>query len=80
MNKKEIIIFTDGASRGNPGPGGFGAVIVRDDKVFELGGAEKNTTNNRMELTAAIKSLAETLVLVVDLHQEDRHDLDFFGG
>ena len=59
MNKKEIIIFTDGASRGNPGPGGFGAVIVRDDKVFELGGAEKNTTNNRMELTAAIKSLAE---------------------
>lgn len=57
MNKKEIIIFTDGASRGNPGPGGFGAVIVIDEKVFEIGGREENTTNNRMELTAAIEAL-----------------------
>lgn len=54
---KTIIIFTDGSSRGNPGPGGWGAVIVGDEKVFEIGGFEKNTTNNKMELTAVIKSL-----------------------
>lgn len=53
----EIIAFTDGASRGNPGPGGWGAVVVSGKKITELGGFEKNTTNNRMELMAAIKAL-----------------------
>ena len=53
-----ITIFTDGSSRGNPGPGGWGSVIVEDKKVAELGGAEKDTTNNRMELMAAIKGLS----------------------
>lgn len=63
MNQKsQIIIFTDGASRGNPGPGGWGVVMVYKSgvegfKVVELGGREEHTTNNRMELTAAIKSL-----------------------
>jgi len=52
-----IIVHTDGSSRGNPGPGGWGTVIEQDDKVIELGGSEPHTTNNRMELTAAIKSL-----------------------
>ncbi|OHA90879.1 MAG: ribonuclease HI [Candidatus Zambryskibacteria bacterium RIFCSPHIGHO2_01_FULL_46_30] len=52
-----IVIYTDGASRGNPGPGGWGAIIIYDDKVVELGGGETHTTNNRMELTAAIKAL-----------------------
>lgn len=52
-----IKIFTDGSSRGNPGPGGWGAVVVDGDTVTELGGAERNTTNNRMELMAAIKGL-----------------------
>lgn len=51
------IIYTDGSSRGNPGPGGWGAIIVSDDKIKELGGRENNTTNNRMELTGAIESL-----------------------
>jgi ribonuclease HI len=51
------IIFTDGASRGNPGPGGWGAIVVRDDTVTELGGREDSTTNNRMELSAAIAAL-----------------------
>lgn len=55
------IIFTDGSSRGNPGPGGWGAIVAyeeeREDKVRELGGSNKNTTNNRMELTAFIESL-----------------------
>jgi ribonuclease HI len=55
--KKNIVIFTDGSSRGNPGPGGFGAIIVEDDKVREIGGRENHTTNNRMELMAVIKAL-----------------------
>lgn len=52
-----IIIFTDGASRGNPGPGGWGAVVVDGDRVIELGGGEKDTTNNRMEITAAMRAI-----------------------
>ncbi len=52
-----IKVFTDGSSRGNPGPGGWGAILVLEDKVVELGGRENETTNNRMELTAVIESL-----------------------
>ncbi|MBX4209260.1 ribonuclease HI [Candidatus Parcubacteria bacterium] len=53
-----ITIFTDGSSRGNPGPGGWGTIIRTEDKVIELGGGEGHTTNNRMELSAAINALA----------------------
>jgi ribonuclease HI len=53
----KIAIFTDGSSRGNPGPGGWGAIVVIKNKVTELGGREDKTTNNRMELTAAIQAL-----------------------
>lgn len=56
--ENKTIIFCDGASKGNPGPGGFGAVVVSAGKVTELGGFEKETTNNRMELSAAISALA----------------------
>lgn len=52
-----ITIFTDGSSRGNPGPGGFGAIVRTDKHVTELGGREEPTTNNRMELLAAITAL-----------------------
>ena len=52
-----IKIYTDGACIGNPGPGGWAAVIIAEDKKQELFGGEKMTTNNRMEITAAIKSL-----------------------
>ena len=51
------IIFTDGSSRGNPGPGGWGAIVLNDDSAVELGGREDNTTNNRMEMTAVISAL-----------------------
>jgi ribonuclease HI len=55
--ENKTIIFTDGASKGNPGPGGYGAVIVTPaGKVTELGGFDKHTTNNRMELTGALKA------------------------
>ena len=53
----EIKIYTDGACIGNPGPGGWAAVVLFDTGKKELSGGEKLTTNNRMELTAAIKAL-----------------------
>jgi ribonuclease HI len=53
-----VDIFTDGACRGNPGPGGWGAVLHHKQHEKTLYGAEKNTTNNRMELMAAIQALA----------------------
>lgn len=57
-NKHEIIhVFTDGACRGNPGPGGWGAIVCAGDEIRELYGSESQTTNNRMELMAAIEAL-----------------------
>ena len=52
-----IKIYTDGACSGNPGPGGWGYVIVENGQIFSNNGSENQTTNNRMELTAAIKAL-----------------------
>lgn len=54
----EVEIFTDGACRGNPGPGGWGALLVSGSHRKELWGGEARTTNNRMEMTAAIEALA----------------------
>lgn len=53
----KISIYTDGSSRGNPGPGGWGAIVLNTNTVTELGGRENMTTNNRMELMACIESL-----------------------
>ena len=55
--KKEITIFTDGACSGNPGKGGWGAVLLYQDNEKHLSGSEKLTTNNRMELKATIEAL-----------------------
>ncbi|MBU6231303.1 MAG: ribonuclease HI [Patescibacteria group bacterium] len=54
---KEATIFTDGSSRGNPGPGGWAAVVVCESAVKEIGGVVRSTTNNRMEISAAIHGL-----------------------
>ena len=54
---KEVEAFTDGACRGNPGPGGWGVVLSYNGHVRELCGGEADTTNNRMEITAAIRAL-----------------------
>jgi ribonuclease HI len=51
------IIYTDGSSRGNPGRGGWGTIVISDDKVIELGGRQEMTTNNRMEMSAVIEGL-----------------------
>ena len=58
MTMKKVEIFTDGACSGNPGPGGWGAVLRCGTAEKELSGGEKNTTNNRMELTAVISALS----------------------
>jgi ribonuclease HI len=54
---KEIIIYTDGACSGNPGPGGWGAVLLYKENIREIAGGEEMTTNQRMELTAVIEAL-----------------------
>lgn len=53
----EVVVYTDGACRGNPGPGGWGALLKAGERERELYGGELDTTNNRMELTAAIEAL-----------------------
>lgn len=55
--KKEVSIYTDGACSGNPGPGGWAAILVFGNREKELSGGEEATTNNRMELTAVISAL-----------------------
>ena len=53
----EVIIYTDGACSGNPGPGGWGAILMYKDSKKEISGGNKNTTNNIMEMTAVIEAL-----------------------
>lgn len=55
--RKKITIYTDGACSGNPGPGGYGAILMYGDNKKEISGAEVDTTNNKMEITAVIKAL-----------------------
>ena len=57
MRSNGIVIHTDGACKGNPGPGGWGAVIEQNGGQVKLSGSEPQTTNNRMEMTAVIKGL-----------------------
>ena len=69
MNPKTVVIHTDGACSGNPGPGGWGAVLDYSDTRKELSGGAAETTNNRMELTAAIEALkALKRPCVVEMH------------
>ncbi len=71
---ERVTIHTDGACSGNPGPGGWGAILQWGDKRRELKGGEAHTTNNRMELMAAIMAL-ETLkrACPVDLHTDSQY-------
>jgi ribonuclease HI len=73
----KVIIHTDGACSGNPGPGGWGAVLQYGDKVKELKGGAALTTNNQMELTAAIEALnALTRPCEVELHTDSNYVKD----
>lgn len=55
---EDIVVYTDGGCHGNPGPGGWGIVVIADGVAKQLSGGEKFTTNNKMELTAAIAALS----------------------
>ena len=74
---KTVTIYTDGACSGNPGPGGWGAVLRYQDVEKELSGGEAETTNNRMELTAVIRAL-ECLnqSCVVELYSDSKYVID----
>ena len=73
----EIEIFTDGACSGNPGPGGWGAILRANGHEKELAGGEKATTNNRMEMMAVIQGLAAlTKPSAVTLYTDSRYVLD----
>ena len=54
---QKVVIYTDGACSGNPGPGGWGAILMAGDNKKEISGGKKDTTNNVMELTAALEAL-----------------------
>ncbi|MGN1034075.1 MAG: ribonuclease HI [Oscillospiraceae bacterium] len=77
--KKKVTIFTDGACSGNPGPGGYAAVLKYKNQEKEICGALKKTTNNRMELTAvimALKTLKEPCE--VEMFSDSRYVVDAF--
>ncbi|WP_320143273.1 ribonuclease HI [uncultured Cohaesibacter sp.] len=70
----KVTIYTDGACSGNPGPGGWGALLTMGEHEKELCGGEANTTNNRMELTAAIEALnALKRACEVDLYTDSQY-------
>ena len=74
MSEERVTIFTDGACSGNPGPGGWGAILRYGGTDKELSGGEAMTTNNRMELLAAIEALnALKRPVPVDLHSDSQY-------
>ena len=77
---KEITIYTDGACSGNPGPGGWGAVLIFQGNQKEISGGAKDTTNNIMEMTAvieALKLLKEPCI--VNLHSDSAYVVNAFN-
>jgi ribonuclease HI len=74
LTAKRVSIHTDGACSGNPGPGGWGAILAWNDHRREIKGGEPHTTNNRMELTAAIAALEALKVpCAVDLYTDSQY-------
>ncbi len=74
---KQVRIYTDGACSGNPGPGGWAAILIYQGREKELSGGEENTTNNRMEMTAVISALqALKEPCAVELWSDSRYVID----
>lgn len=74
---KTVTLYTDGACSGNPGPGGWGAILSFRETEKELSGGEANTTNNRMELTAVIRGLqALKEPCTVELYSDSKYVID----
>ncbi|MBL1430234.1 MAG: ribonuclease HI [Robiginitomaculum sp.] len=77
MKRDKVEIYTDGACRGNPGPGGWGALLIFGDVEKEISGGEDSTTNNRMELMAAIRALNQLKrSCKVTLHTDSKYVRD----
>ncbi|MDR0975396.1 MAG: ribonuclease HI [Christensenellaceae bacterium] len=80
MGEQVLKIYTDGACSGNPGKGGWACVLVYGDKRKELSGFERETTNNRMELTAVIKGLEAVKVKVkTEIYSDSSYVVDAFN-
>jgi ribonuclease HI len=76
---KEVAVYTDGACSGNPGPGGWAAVLMYEKTIKEISGGERRTTNNRMEMTAVIKSFeALKTPCRVRLHSDSAYVINCF--
>ncbi len=74
---KTVTLYTDGACSGNPGPGGWGAILAYMGTELELSGGEENTTNNRMELTAVIRGLSRLKEpCIVELYSDSKYVID----
>ena len=74
---KQVTIYTDGACSGNPGPGGWGAILMYGAHKRELSGGEADTTNNRMELTAVIRALSLLKEpCIVELWSDSKYVID----
>ncbi len=74
---KTVTLYTDGACSGNPGPGGWGAILEYQGHELELSGGEESTTNNRMELTAVIRGLqALKESCIVELYSDSKYVID----
>ena len=74
---KTVTLYTDGACSGNPGPGGWGAILEYNGHTLELSGGERSTTNNRMELTAVIRGLERLKEpCIVELYSDSKYVLD----
>jgi ribonuclease HI len=74
---KTVVLYTDGACSGNPGPGGWGCVLRYGEREKELSGSEGHTTNNRMELTAVVKGLeALKEPCIVELYSDSKYIID----
>ena len=76
---EKVVIYTDGACSGNPGPGGWGSILMYKDNKKEISGGNKNTTNNIMELTAVIEGLKMLKYpCEVDLYSDSSHVVNGF--
>ena len=74
---KTVTIYTDGACSGNPGPGGWGAILLYNGHELALSGGEARTTNNRMELTAVIEALQKLKEpCIVELYSDSKYVID----
>ncbi|MBQ8374649.1 MAG: ribonuclease HI [Clostridia bacterium] len=77
--KKQVILYTDGACSGNPGPGGFGGILIYGEHRLEYSGAEENTTNNRMEVLAVITGLKRLKYpCKVDIYSDSAYTVNAF--